>query len=838
MTTRTADRLDNWESRPFTDGYEGLRTLSDRSFSGAVTAGRATLYMLNGTVVGVLDGSIEDFEDATGTIHEAPTPALPLLSVIQERNDEVRAKYYTEDTPLQEANEKLSDGGFTGYIELSENILSGDYYVVYHGGKSMSVAFVGESERLISGDEAFEQADNEVGIYEVRPGSVEPIEIPEPEESAAATATTDSAAEPETADETADDGVAIEDDEPPSDEDPEDESVGTGTENHASEPAEKDPQPEEADQRDRERTADTEPQSEGRGRGDRGSATDSEPQPEGIDRRDRDRGADTEGRGDRDRAGTRARETESGSAQTDRKTPETTDRRQSREWAADRDATPEEATSHGGRERAEPSGEHRESTTGRSDDRSPTERRDDPTTGRRDREPMTSAEQRDRQPRRDTPESNRRGSSSPRDDSGPGRGIAGGAGSADESATPTGNSGADTSSEDTSLERRVIPSVDPDRTWTPNDDRSAGGGIDTQRDTSAGESASRSATQRSERAREASPGRQAEIESELQDAEAEIAELERRIDDLQAQQTDLETERDDLAAERDELQAELERVRKERDDLQVEVEELRSQVAELEQRLERAGDKAATAKTTLTPREAIDGTNLFIRYGSKGDETLKAAHDGTAKADAVNENLNLEYHTQFDAAEAAVDGQSYDEFLTGTIHYRFVRWVVRELLYEIHDTGHRDALADLYDAIPKIDRAELNASISVTYTENGEEQRTQETFDVVLRDRMGNPLVVINLNDSREAATGEMMSTLVTAATRVGESSERLAGAFLVTSSFFDPDALETASEATGGGILSRDKRESFVRLSRKDGFHLCLVESRDGDFHLAVPEL
>ncbi|MEF8976147.1 MAG: hypothetical protein V5A21_07965 [Halapricum sp.] len=799
MTTRTADRLDDWESRPFTDGYEGLRTLSDRSFSGAVTAGRATLYMLNGTVVGILDGSIEDFEDATGTIHEAPTPALPLLAVMQERNDEVRAKYYTEDTPLQEADEKLSDGGFTGYIELSENILSGDYYVVYQGGKSMSVAFVGESERLISDDEAFEQADEEVGIYEVRPVSVEPIVIPEPEDSAAATATTDSATEPETADETADDGVTIGDDEPPSDKDPEDESVETGTENRTSGPAENDPQPEEADQR------------------------------------DRGRDADTEDRGDRDRTGRRARETESGSAQTDRKTPETTDRRQSRERAADKDAAPE---SHGGRERAEPSGEHRESTTGRSDEPGSPERRDDPTTGRRDRDPITSAEQRDRQPRRDTPESNRRGSSSPRDDSGPGRGIAGGAGSADESATPTGNSGADTSSEDTSLERRVIPSVDPDRTWTPNDDRSAGGGIDTQRDTSAGESASRSATQRSERAREASPGRQAEIESELQDAEAEIAELERRIDELQAEQTNLETERDDLAAERDELQAELKRVREERDDLQAEVEDLRSQVADLEQRLERAGGEAATAETTLTPREAIDGTNLFIRYGSKGDDTLKAAHDGTAKADAVNENLNLEYHTQFDAAEAAVDGQSYDEFLTGTIHYRFVEWVVRELLYEIHDTGHRDALADLYDAIPKIDRAELNASISVTYTENGEEQRTQEAFDVVLRDRMGNPLVVINLNDSRQAATGEMMSTLVTAATRVGESSERLAGAFLVTSSFFDPDALETASEATGGGILSRDKRESFVRLSRKDGFHLCLVESRDGDFHLAVPEL
>ncbi len=62
---------------------------------------------------------------------------------MQERADEVRAQYYTEETPLQDANGTLSSGGFTGYVELSENVLSGDYFVVYHGGKSMSAAFVG-----------------------------------------------------------------------------------------------------------------------------------------------------------------------------------------------------------------------------------------------------------------------------------------------------------------------------------------------------------------------------------------------------------------------------------------------------------------------------------------------------------------------------------------------------------------------------------------------------------------------------------------------------------------------------------------------------------------------
>jgi len=83
-----------------------------------------------------------------------------------------------------------------------------------------------------------------------------------------------------------------------------------------------------------------------------------------------------------------------------------------------------------------------------------------------------------------------------------------------------------------------------------------------------------------------------------------------------------------------------------------------------------------------------------------------------------------------------------------------------------------------------------------------------------------------------------MMTDLVQRASRVGETSDTLAGAFLVTESFFEPAALETAEEATSSGLFSRDKRQSFVNLSRKGGYHLCLVEARNQEFHLAVPEL
>jgi hypothetical protein len=120
--------------------------------------------------------------------------------------------------------------------------------------------------------------------------------------------------------------------------------------------------------------------------------------------------------------------------------------------------------------------------------------------------------------------------------------------------------------------------------------------------------------------------------------------------------------------------------------------------------------------------------------------------------------------------------------------------------------------------------------------EDGVERRD---FDVVLRDRMGNPLVVADLNDSRDPVTGEEMETLVEAAQAVGEGTDDLGGAFYVTASFFEPDALENAGTATAtGGLLSRSDRLSYVKLSRKRGFHLCLAEDRNETFNLTVPEL
>ena len=181
MSTHVLDRIEEWDARPFTGGYRGLQGFADQSFSGVVRADGVELFMTRGVAVAVRGGGIEAFEDASGTAYDAPSPALPLLAVMQEQSNEVRDRFYTEQTPISSVDETLSAGGFTGYIELSENVLSGDYYLVYHAGESASVAFVGQSGRLVRGAEAFESADNEVGIYRVRPVEIHPVEVPEPE---------------------------------------------------------------------------------------------------------------------------------------------------------------------------------------------------------------------------------------------------------------------------------------------------------------------------------------------------------------------------------------------------------------------------------------------------------------------------------------------------------------------------------------------------------------------------------------------------------------------------------------------------------------------------------
>lgn len=793
MTTQALERVQQWETRSFAGGYRGLHDLADQEFSGVVRATGGTLCMLNGAVVGIVGGTIEDFAQADGTAYAAPSPALPLLIVMQERSDEVRGKYYTEDTPLSTVDSTLSDGGFTGYVELSENVHSGDYYVVYHGGRSMSVAFVGESSQLHTDEDAFELADDEVGIYEVRPVDITPIEIPEPASTSTAgdTAPAEDSEQQEASEDTGQD-----------DSETESEAGSAGS----TATTEDDSGEESADERSDEAATDDSRTGSATGRrtssdAEQSSETTSKPAT-----------ADTASTQESNERAERSTVTDTGdSATVDTARSDT---------GSDRDATRSESSSASPDDRAAKSAQFTQSSN---------------------REQSTAGTDRgsSRSPR--SPSSASVDSQRDRTGTSAGRPAMGGS-----RQTTAPDSPAD-------LETRTIPSLDPSRTddtqkgsavAVPTRPRNTSGtnektrsghdshptnSASTERSPAAGDTpaTNRSPASPESNSAEGETGtRVSDLQERISQREERIETLEEKLDRVQQERDDLRTERDDLQVEVQQLQDELSAIIEERDALESTLEDSDADA-----------DREAPERR-LGRREAMEGTDLFVRYNSKGDPTLKTAHESGAGQTEVNDNLNVESHTQFERTGTVVSGEPFEDFLAGTIEHRFVSWVVRELLFEIRDTGHQDALAELYDALPRVDRAELNGITTVEYTEDGQTKRSQETFDIVLRDRMGNPLVVANINDSRQAASEDQMSSLVTAATRVAESNPSLAGAMFVTASFFEPGALETAADATGGGLLSRDKRESFVKTSRKQGYHLCLVEARDDKFHMAVPDL
>jgi len=789
MDGETVETVTGWESEPLSGGIDGLRTLQSREFTGAVTEGHAWLFMLNGRVVGVFDGSLDSFADADGTAYVAPDPSLPLLYAMRERGGETKARYYTNDTALSAADAKLSSGKFTGYIELSENVLSGDYYAVYYGGRRLACAFVGtgEQKQVLTGDEAFEAADDEVGIYEVVDVDVDVVDIPEPDPDP--DPESDSGSDTDSDDTGVDDAPSARDD-PSADGD----SSTSITFGGADEPT---------------ATAD-----EPTATADAASTDGADPDPDDTA---------TTGSGEPTSVPESSPVAATPNSATNPDSP------------ADDGPASTASTGDDGGERRPADPPQREATgSPRSTDESPPEVTASPPES-------TDSE------RSEVPQPTRSRDEDVREES-------------------DGDSDGDPfSAEEQWRETRSIPSLDPSRTETPevteaqangsnaaagrrrrqdrptqphgSESSSAAGDADRQERSRSADSGDRQSNDRGDGSSARTEG-PVDASEELATAREALAtaraERDRAIEGAREARERLESNED-----------ELDRLREENDRLSERVEELETQLAEAREELNAARERASsgdgnggddgTPARTIPADRALAGTNLFVRYDSKGGATLEKAHAGGASRSDVNDNLRLELHTDFEAEDAAVDGRPFREFLTDTIEYGFVEWAVRELLYEIQSTGNESALRDLFDAIPEIDRAELDGTVAVDDADGG---ATEHTFDVVLRDRMGNPLLVADVTEGRDATTESMLDGLVGDASAVADADDHLAASFYVTASFFEPGALEAAADATGGGLLSRGKRKSFVRLSRKQGFHLCLVESREGEFHVNVPEL
>ncbi|WP_348608313.1 DUF7527 domain-containing protein [Halobaculum rarum] len=801
MDGETVETVTGWESEPLSGGIDGLRTLQSREFTGAVTEGHAWLFMLNGRVIGVFDGSLDSFADADGTAYAAPDPSLPLLYAMRERGGETKARYYTNDTALSAADAKLSSGKFTGYIELSENVLSGDYYAVYYGGRRLACAFVGtgEQKQVLTGDEAFEAADDEIGIYEVVDVDVDVVDIPEPEPDPEPQPDPDPMPDAGTGDASTDPDGAVGDD-APGDDSPTSITFGGGdgstdTDDSAANPA-----------------ADDDASGPNAHR-----ATDPD-----VPDTPTDAGGVGAGSGESDDPTSDAAATgkDSGSTATSNTTAE-----------------PDDPDETGGTDDAV------EATVG-----APTEE-DDGTAG--------ATRSVDDLPAED-------GAATGPGPAEPGRPAASRSAESSGDAEDRGESDGDGdpfSAEEQWRETRSIPSLDPSQTATTEmteaqtNASNAAADRRRQRDGSTHRTASttedvgrgersRSVDSDDRRSSDRGDGAPAPTAGPV-DASEELAaarealataraERDRAIEGAREAREQLESNED-----------ELDRLREENDRLSERVEELEAELSEAREEVEAARERASSGDVngddndasarTIPADRALAGTNLFVRYDSKGGATLSKAHAGGASRSDVNDNLRLELHTDFDAADAAVEERPFREYLTDTIEYGFVEWAARELLYEIQSTGNESALRDLFDAIPEIDRAELDGTVAVDGADGG---ATEHTFDVVLRDRMGNPLLVADVTEGRDATTESMLDGLVGDASAVADADDHLAAGFYVTASFFEPGALEAAADATGGGLLSRGKRKSFVKLSRKQGFHLCLVESREGEFHVNVPEL
>ncbi|MFA1610734.1 DUF7527 domain-containing protein [Halobellus rubicundus] len=809
MNSRTIDVVTEWETVAAPDGYEGLHQLSDSEFSGAVSAGTTWAFFLNGRVVGVFKGEIGDFEDASLTAYRAADPSLPLLFAMQERGGETRAKYYTNETPLSDADKTLESGGFTGYIELSENVLSGDYYVVYHGGKSMSAAFVGSSQRLVTGDEAFEKAADEVGIYEVKDVDIELVDIPELPDGGDAAG--DETAESDTSDEDAADGDADEDaaeTEPMADRDAaiDDGDEAREDDGSAVDATDADPKPD-----------------DGAVAGEDGSGTaesvgDDADEPPNAPAA-ANRGTDTAAVNDPADAAASAEPADSD-------TPTT---------AAEADATADVADADANSDaEADVAADAREPSS------TPTD-----TTTETNAAEATAVDDQRAAPTESDPRSV---DGSDR----PGGGTAETAAGAEAQAadpSPASDSERDGvfSDEERWREARTIPSLDPGRSngeaSVREGDAQSKSQSQTPERTSTRQRRAREARDRAAARRERRRG-QDRNEIDGQDPDR----LRKRLSRARERLESLESERDDLAEERDEyrerveeLEAAREKQRERIDELEAERERLESEVERLEAELESqeanasGGGGADAAETeTMAPDRALAGTNLFVRYDRKGEATLEHAHDGKASREDVSANLRLEHHTTFETDDLIVADRPYEEFLHDSTEYSFAEWVVSDLLYEIGETGNRSKLGGVFDAIPDIDRIELSGTVDIA----GEDGAEERAFDVIFRDKMGDPLFVADINASRNATTEAMVGSLVENTGTLAESDESLAAGFYVTESFYEPGALETVAEATGGGLLSRSNKLSYVKLSRKRGYHLCLVEARNGEFHLNVPDL
>jgi hypothetical protein len=712
MVDGLRERIDAWSDRSVPDGLTGLQTLAEQDFDGVVTAGAATATFVSGRVLH-LDGDIEAMEELALTAKESPEPELALLCAMTATGGDAQAQYYTEDTDISSIDERLQSGGFTGYVELAENVLSGSYYRLYYAGTARSLAFVGINDDVLTGTEAFDRTLEEVGIYEVVPIDLSVTDLPEPP------APTDTAGSAVGNSDAGDDASADAEASP---------AAGAGADDSA------------------ENAAGTRTSTDSPGGTDAGGASD-------LDGESGSEGA-SEGAGAHDLVDGGAAD-----AGDDGRT----------------DAV-DDGTADAG-----------DTTTLSADDRAI------------DLEDVPAGDS------ESVPEDETTGSVlDPRADDDPdGGGSAGADGVADTAAEDglggdgdgfASSSDADSTAgatESAPLEATETDAVEGDDT-TPNPPSGDG------------EVGSSGVSGRSTESAASGPTGASTDAETVGDRQDELEELRRRVATLEQQFQTLE---DRTAASSGGL----------------------------------GGDGSDTETTTeRSPTEALGATDCLLRYETRAGATIEELLEGNSTAEAVRENLRVETNTTLDTESVTVEGVPYEEFFAASLERRVVGWLLCELPSEIVATDSQSALGDLVDVLPTIDRIGFQESIDLgSLAEEPPDEEAPESveFDLVAWGGDGHPRVVADLSRSADPVGEGPVSSLIARGKSVASQTD-LAAVLFATEGYYEADARQAVEATTGGGLLARNNRASYVKMPRKRGFHCCLAEAYDDAIHLTVPEL
>lgn len=173
---RRESLIRDWETDSFRGREAAVRQLGVQSFSGVVVADETTVVIVNGAAIRVTNGSITDLFDAELVVHEARNPAEPYLLALYGHCSEA-ARLYTRETPVGDAVSELADASFSGYVELSEHVYSGDYYAVFSGGDVEFLGIQSTERPPLSGTEARDAMYGEVGIYSINRAWMDPVDL-------------------------------------------------------------------------------------------------------------------------------------------------------------------------------------------------------------------------------------------------------------------------------------------------------------------------------------------------------------------------------------------------------------------------------------------------------------------------------------------------------------------------------------------------------------------------------------------------------------------------------------------------------------------------------------